>query len=44
VFGGKTTIHLGGKGENFVLLPIIPPKAQAKAKRGKPAARERRRR
>jgi len=26
VYGGKTTIHLGGKGENFLLLPIIPEK------------------
>ena len=26
IYGGETTIHLGGKGENFVLLPIIPEK------------------
>jgi predicted acyl esterase len=44
VFGGKTTIHLGGGRENFVLLPIVPPKAETQAQRGKPAARARRRR
>src|SRR5262249_28650047 len=33
IYGGETTIHLG-KGENFVLLPIIPEKAEkAKASR-----------
>jgi hypothetical protein len=26
IYGGKTTIHFGGKRENFVLLPIIPGK------------------
>jgi predicted acyl esterase len=26
IFGGETSIHLGGKGENFLLLPIIPEK------------------
>ncbi|HET9904484.1 MAG TPA: CocE/NonD family hydrolase [Xanthobacteraceae bacterium] len=30
IFGGRTTIHLGGGRENFVLLPIIPPKGEAK--------------
>ena len=46
IYGGKTTIHLGGGRENFVLLPIIPAKATAKAKAGKPvktAARKKRR-
>ena len=38
IYGGKTTIHLGGVRENFVLLPIIPTKA-AKAKAGKLAMR-----
>src|SRR3990172_7362384 len=38
IYGGKTTIHLGGGRENFVLLPIIPAKP-AKAKAGKPARR-----
>ena len=33
IYGGEITIHLGGgKGENFVLLPIIPEKAQKPAK------------
>ena len=27
IYGGKTTIHLGGGRDNFVLLPIIPQKA-----------------
>jgi predicted acyl esterase len=26
IYGGRTTLHLGGGHENFVLLPIIPPK------------------
>jgi predicted acyl esterase len=43
IFGGKTTLHLGGSQENFVLLPIIPPRASApaksKAKVSKPARR-----
>jgi hypothetical protein len=41
IYGGKTTIHLGGGRENFVLLPIIPPRkaAPAKAKAAKPAKR-----
>ncbi|HEY2134826.1 MAG TPA: CocE/NonD family hydrolase C-terminal non-catalytic domain-containing protein, partial [Xanthobacteraceae bacterium] len=30
IYGGETTIHLGGGRENFVLLPIIPGKAPAK--------------
>jgi hypothetical protein len=24
IYGGRTTLHLGGDRENFVLLPIIP--------------------
>ena len=43
VFGGKTTLHLGGGQENFVLLPIIPPRRSApegaKKKTSKPAGR-----
>ena len=31
IYGGKTTIHLGGDRENYLLLPIIPKKADAKA-------------
>jgi predicted acyl esterase len=30
IYGGKTTIHLGGGRGNFVLLPIIPPRPVAK--------------
>ena len=26
IYGGETTLHLGGGRENFVLLPIIPEK------------------
>jgi len=48
IYGGKTTLHLGGGRENFVLLPIIPPRkavpAKAKAtKAPKRAARKTRR-
>jgi len=32
VYGGRTTIHLGGGRENFVLLPVIPPRKSAPAK------------
>jgi hypothetical protein len=32
IYGGRTTLHLGGERENFVLLPIIPPKARTVAK------------
>jgi predicted acyl esterase len=32
IYGGSTTLHLGGGRENFVLLPIIPEKAQTTAK------------
>ena len=32
IYGGETTIHLGGGKENFVLLPIIPEKAEKPAK------------
>jgi hypothetical protein len=31
IYGGKTTLHLGGGRENFVLLPIIPERADAKS-------------
>jgi hypothetical protein len=37
IYGGKTTLHLGGKRENFVLLPIIPEKQEAE--QAKPKAR-----
>jgi len=26
IYGGKTTIHIGHGRENFLLLPIIPPR------------------
>jgi uncharacterized protein len=44
VFGGKTTLHLGGSRENFVLLPIIPAKEQTKPAAGRTRAGNRRRR
>jgi hypothetical protein len=45
IYGGKTTLHLGGGKENFVLLPIIPPKPSRPAKaKSKPAARARKKR
>jgi predicted acyl esterase len=44
IYGGRTTIHLGGGRESFVLLPIIPDQAKAKKaappKRGKPTNRK----
>ncbi|MGB7010175.1 MAG: CocE/NonD family hydrolase [Pseudolabrys sp.] len=43
IYGGKTTIHLGGGKDNYVLLPIIPPTASAntrKPKRGKTSKRK----
>jgi uncharacterized protein len=47
IYGGKTTLHLGGGRENYVLLPIIPAKAtkpakSESAKRAKPKAKRRR--
>jgi hypothetical protein len=42
IYGGKTTIHLGGDRENYLLLPIIPKKTGAKAAKatgGKPTKR-----
>src|SRR6266851_6153967 len=30
IYGGRTTIHLGGGRENFVLLPIIPEKQKGR--------------
>ena len=47
IYGGKTTLHLGGGRDNFVLLPIIPPRktapAKAKAKPAKGATKKKRR-
>jgi predicted acyl esterase len=43
IYGGKTTIHLGGGKDNYVLLPIIPHAASAntrKPKRGKTSKRK----
>ncbi len=43
IYGGETTIHLGGGRDNFVLLPIIPHEAAANAgnpKVGKAAKRK----
>jgi predicted acyl esterase len=39
IYGGRTTLHLGGERENFVLLPIIPSKAGAVAKTARRAKR-----
>jgi predicted acyl esterase len=39
IFGGKTTLHLGGGQENFVLLPIIPPRRSSSAKAKNRASR-----
>src|SRR5579885_1683025 len=33
IYGGRTTLHLGGGRENFLLLPIIPPRRTASAQR-----------
>ena len=41
IYGGKTTLHLGGGRENFVLLPIIPAKAAKKP--AKAAAKKKKR-
>jgi hypothetical protein len=41
IYGGKTTIHLGGGRENFVLLPVIPAKPANKP--AKPATKKKRR-
>jgi hypothetical protein len=38
IYGGRTTLHLGG-GDNFVLLPIVPPQ---KGRIGKPVKRAKR--
>jgi uncharacterized protein len=38
IYGGKTTIHIGGGRENFLLLPIIPDGAKAKPPGSKPKA------
>ena len=37
IYGGKTTIHIGGGRENFLLLPIIPDGAKAKPPASKPS-------
>ena len=41
IYGGKTTIHIGGGWENFLLLPIIPDRLKAKpaTSKGKTATR-----
>jgi uncharacterized protein len=42
IYGGKTTIHVGGGRENFLLLPIIPDQPKTKppaSKAGKTAGR-----
>jgi hypothetical protein len=37
IYGGQTTIHLGGGQDNFVMLPIIPAKPANKKAGRKPA-------
>jgi hypothetical protein len=44
IYGGKTTIHIGGGRENFLLLPIIPDKAAKIAGRSASPAKPTRRR
>ncbi|MGB9042775.1 MAG: CocE/NonD family hydrolase C-terminal non-catalytic domain-containing protein, partial [Pseudolabrys sp.] len=47
IYGGQTTIHVGGGRENFVLLPIIPAKREVNVRRTKsarPRAKSKRRR
>ncbi len=39
IYGGETSIHVDARRENYVLLPIIPPKEMPKLP--KPAARSR---
>jgi hypothetical protein len=41
IYGGETTIHLGGGKENFLLLPIIPEKAE-KPQKARAAAKPKR--
>ena len=43
IYGGTTTLHLGGDRDNFVLLPIIPEKPSAATGKRKPAKPSRRR-
>jgi hypothetical protein len=39
IYGGKTTIHLGGGRESFLLLPVIPAKKAAAKAKAKTAAK-----
>lgn len=39
IYGGKTTLHLGSGRDNFLLLPIIPPKPAARIAGKKTAAK-----
>jgi len=43
IFGGKTTLHIGGGRENFLLLPIIPEMPAAKARKTSKASKPSRR-
>ena len=42
IYGGKTTIYLGGGKDNYVLLPIIPHAASANTRKPKRARRRKR--
>ncbi len=44
IFGGVTTLHFGRGMANYVLLPIIPPKAEAAKGKSKPPAKAKKRR
>ncbi len=43
IYGGKTTLHIGGGRENFVLLPIIPAKPRSANKPAKAATKKKKR-
>jgi len=42
IYGGKTTIHLGGDRENYLLLPVIPKKPDPKVSKAKAGKRMKR--
>ena len=42
IFAGVTTLHFGGKTQNYILLPIIPAKEEKKKSAAKKSAKKRR--
>jgi predicted acyl esterase len=42
IFAGTTTLHFGGKTQNYILLPIIPAKEEKKKSAAKKSAKKRR--